>query len=424
MIYLVLLGLIIGIYVGGLQFVGYIFNRVTDMGGVLSAGFTMVLGILFFRPLERYFEKITDPLFFKGKYNYADALHRLSQILNTNLSQTEIISDSLVALKEIFKAKSVFFRSSGESQDESGVLEEGSISVPIFFENNHLGAIELGPKLSGDSYNSRDVQLLQTFAFQAAVAIEKGRLFEKVEEYSAHLEQLVDDRTREIKCLQEEQKQIMIDISHNLQTPLAVIKGELESLPGFTDDKEKISAIKKSLTRVSNFIRQLLHLARIEGSSYDSDFSVLDFSALLREQINYFEVMAKENKVDIISNIPPNVKIFGNKQLLEEMLTNLVANAIKYRNVDTKSFATISLKDAGPDVELSVLDNGIGIAPADILKIFSCFFRASNDDRLPQGVGLGLAIVERIVLKHKGNISVSSTLGKGTEFLITFPKLN
>jgi len=106
------------------------------------------------------------------------------------------------------------------------------------------------------------------------------------------------------------------------------------------------------------------------------------------------------------------------------MLTNLVSNAIKYYNANTKSFITISLKQTGSDVQLSVLDNGIGIAPADIPKIFTCFYRASNDARLPQGIGLGLAIVERIVLKHQGNISFSSTLGKGTEFLITFSKAN
>ena len=427
LIYLTLLGIIVVIYISGLQALGYFSNKMTHshFSIILSSGTTMILGIFFFRRLEEYFQRITDPIFFKGKYNYADALHRLSKILNTNLSQTDIIAASSNVLKEIFKTAEVTFRLLDISkQTVSPVLQDGSVSAPIIFESKQIGAIELGPKRSGDSYNNDDMQLIQTFAYQAAVAIEKGKLYEKVKEYSLHLEQLVEDRTSEIKCLQEEQKQIMIDISHNLQTPLAVIKGELESLPGFPADKEKISAIEKSLTRVSDFIRQLLHLARIEGSSYDAGFSELDFSALLREQIEYFEIMAKENKVDVVSSIAPGIKIFGNKQLLEEMLTNLVSNAIKYYNANTKSFITISLKQTGSDVQLSVLDNGIGIAPADIPKIFTCFYRASNDARLPQGIGLGLAIVERIVLKHQGNISFSSTLGKGTEFLITFSKAN
>ena len=175
--------------------------------------------------------------------------------------------------------------------------------------------------------------------------------------------------------------------------------------------------------RVSDFIRQLLHLARLEGSSYDADFSSLDLSALAREQIEYFEVMAKENKVDIISNISPRIQIFGNKQLLAEMLTNLVSNAIKYRNIKVKSVVTILLKETGQSIQLSVRDNGIGIAPEDIPKIFTCFYRASSDAHLPAGAGLGLAIAERIVLKHQGTMSVSSALGKGTEFRITFPSV-
>ena len=424
LIYLVLLGIIAVIYISGLQVLGYFFSKVADINSVISAGITMVLGIFFFRPLENYFQRITDPIFFKGKYNYADALHRLSKILNTNLSQTDIVAASSLALKEIFKTAEVVFNFSDvREQISTKILRDGQASVPIIFESQQIGAIELGPKLSGDTYNSGDVQLLQTFAYQAAVAIEKGKLYEKVQKYSTELEQRVSERTAEIKKLQEEQKQIMIDISHNLQTPLTVIKGELESLAIPLADQDKIAAVEKSLMRVSDFIRQLLHLARLEGSSYDADFSSLDLSALAREQIEYFEVMAKENKVDIISNISPRIQIFGNKQLLAEMLTNLVSNAIKYRNIKVKSVVTILLKETGQSIQLSVRDNGIGIAPEDIPKIFTCFYRASSDAHLPAGAGLGLAIAERIVLKHQGTMSVSSALGKGTEFRITFPSV-
>src|SRR3989344_4914070 len=424
LIYLVLLGIIAVIYISGLQVLGYFFSKVADINSVISAGITMVLGIFFFRPLENYFQRITDPIFFKGKYNYADALHRLSKILNTNLSQTDIVAASSLALKEIFKTAEVVFNFSDvREQISTKILRDGQASVTIIFESQQIGAIELGPKLSGDTYNSGDVQLLQTFAYQAAVAIEKGKLYEKVQKYSTELEQRVSERTAEIKKLQEEQKQIMIDISHNLQTPLTVIKGELEALAIPLADQDKIAAVEKSLMRVSDFIRQLLHLARLEGSSYDADFSSLDLSALAREQIEYFEVMAKENKVDIISNISPRIQIFGNKQLLAEMLTNLVSNAIKYRNIKVKSVVTILLKETGQSIQLSVRDNGIGIAPEDIPKIFTCFYRASSDAHLPAGAGLGLAIAERIVLKHQGTMSVSSALGKGTEFRITFPSV-
>ena len=419
LIYLVLLGILAGVYISGLQFLGYLLHKATAVTAIVSAGITMVLGILFIRPLENYFRKVTDPIFFKDKYNYPEALHQLSKVPLTNIAQADIIKASSDLLKAIFKTRRAVFRlGEGESEPESGA--EVGISMPIVLEEKNVGVLELGPKLSGDSYTSEDKKLLETFAYQAAVALEKGRLYEQVQEYSTHLEQLVEKRTEEIKEMQESQKQVMIDISHNLQTPLAVIKGELELLKNTSIDKENIHSVEKSLGRVSQFIRQLLHLAKLNQSSYSTDLSPVNLSELIGEQAEYFETMATEKDVRIISSIAKNIMILGNKQLLKEMLTNLVVNAITYRRANMESIINISLKKTDGTASIIIEDNGVGIPPKDIPGIFDRFYVGSRKSGT-SGTGLGLAICKKIVGKHNGTISAASVLGEKTTFVITLP---
>ena len=252
LIYLILLAIVAVSYVGLLQIIGHLLNKVTNLGIILSAGTTMLLGIIFFKPLEQFFERVTDKIFFKNKYNYSLALHDLSRILNVNLSQGDIVNTSSTTLQNIFKTKEVVFDFSDQQIIFHSLLnDDGSVSVPILFEDKSIGTIKLGPKLSDDGYNNKDVRFLETFAHQAAIALEKSKLYEKVKDYSLNLEQLVEKRTKEIRDLQEEQKKIMIDISHNLQSPLTIIKGEIDFLTNIPACGDKLDSVKKSIERIS-----------------------------------------------------------------------------------------------------------------------------------------------------------------------------
>jgi signal transduction histidine kinase len=417
LIYVLLVGITIGLYIVGLQFLGYLLHKATDITSIISAGTITVLGIFFMQPVRTYLEKITDPIFFKEKYVYSDALEQLSRMLNTSMGQGDIIATSKVALREIFKTAYVEF-SIGTQQDTPS--EESVLILPIVFETHTIGTIELGKKRSGDAYTYQDMQLLETFLHHAAVALEKGRLYEQVQEYNTRLEQIVEERTKEIKKIQEEQKQTMIDISHNLQTPLAVIRSELELMTEYSNDSGKMVAAKRSLMRISEFIRQLLHLARLDGSVYDITFSPVDLSALVREQTEYFEIMGVEQRLLVTADIQEGIVMPGNKRLLGEALTNIAQNAVKYRRENVASTLHITLQKQGTDIELTIEDNGMGIAKKDQADIFTRFHRTSRTSENVQGVGLGLAIVNKIVEMHKGKISVASALGKGTCFTILF----
>jgi signal transduction histidine kinase len=425
LVYTILSGLVVGLYIVGLEASGYFLHVITQESAIISAGITTTVGVFFLKPLENYFRKRTDHIFFKGKYDYATALHTLSRVLLTSLDRADILAQSEANLKKIFKTDSVDFifdpaaiATMSAEQHRAGFA---TLTEPIMFEQNSIGLLKLGAKRSGDSYTKEDLQLVSTFAYQAAVAIGKADLHRDVQRYTTHLESLVEERTSEIKTMQEDQKQTMIDISHNLQTPLAIIRGELEMLGDDAEDLEKVQSVRKSLDRVSGFIRQLLHLARLEHSLYTVERSSLDLSLLMREQSDYFEVMAAEQGVRIETAIEDGCRILGNKRLLEEALANLVTNAIAYRERSRDSLTRITLEKCGESAVVTICDNGIGISKKDLSDIFLRFYRVPQATPTLQGTGLGLAIVRNIVEKHEGTIEVRSTFGEGTTFILAFP---
>ncbi len=411
---------IIGLYIASLQLAGYFLGEFTKMTATAMAGTIMLIGMIIGAPFREYFKQKTDHIFFKGDYDYADALHRLSTKLKTNVSTAAIIQAVRPELEKIFRASSVSFSTPEAAVLLEPYIEQKSVTVPIVFEDTVINVLTLGPKRSGDTYTQRDMQLLETFASQAAVALEKGRLFEEVERYSSQLEGLVETRTKEIKKLQEDQKQAMIDISHNLQTPLAVMRNQLELLSNKMPDEDAFYLVEKSLNRVSSFIRQLLHLAKLDHGAYEIELTRINLSKLLREQVEYFEVMAEEKGVSLTASISRGVCILGNKGLLGELLTNIVANAIECRRENSKHSIKIHLAKTKQAAVITIYDNGVGIEAEELPEIFSRFYRTGGSRSL-HGTGLGLAIVKRIVDRHSGAISVKSKKGDHTEFTITIP---
>ena len=395
-------------------------KELSDATVVITAGSIMVVGILFWVPLKRWLEKATDHIFFKDPYDYADALQQLSKILRTSVVRDDIISTASETLSKLLKPEYVIFRF--ETIDETKRSDtDAPMSLPIIFEDRQIAVLELGEKRSGEAYTSRDMQLLETFSFQAAIALEKAQLFQKVQEYSLHLEKLVEKRTGEIHKLQQEQRQAMVDISHNLQTPLAIIRGELELLGEAGINPEKMEIVDTSLDRVSFFIRQLLRLSSLDSSANPVERAAVNLADIVREQSDYFEVMAEENGVSISYEAPAELVVFGNKRLLEELLINLVVNAIKYHSPDRNGTVRIGLANVGTMARLTVEDNGVGIAEDEMSSLFTRFYRTARTRSTVPGTGLGLAIVKSIVDKHGGEIAISSSVDMYTLFTIDIP---
>jgi two-component system phosphate regulon sensor histidine kinase PhoR len=224
---------------------------------------------------------------------------------------------------------------------------------------------------------------------------------------------------RKLKEIQESQNQMLVDIAHGVQSPLTVIYGEIEYLEHL-ESSRNFEIIKKSLNKLSACIQHILECARFEGCLKPTMFEVVNLSVLMEDQVEYFEVMAHEQGVNLKSEIQAGICIHGDRRLLVDMIVNIAHNAIKYHRTDCKSSVDLKLHCVDNTVELLCIDNGIGISKDDIAHIFTRFYRAQHSaDR--EGFGIGLAVTKKIVEMHNGTVDVVSVKGEGTTFVIRFP---
>ncbi len=481
MIYSALLAIIVGVYISLVFVLGFFFQQSSDVTVLFAAGLSVVLGIYGVPYLERFFRKATDKIFFKDKYDYSQAIYELSEILNRNIELKKLLSKTIYKIQEIFKISFVavvlpkqnIILSTNESMRQTSGLytpeliriietrnqpillideipeivnelmikkaDEAEIEainqthknavkygvevyVAILLNQKLIGLIILTKKLSGNQYTPEDIKLLKTFLYQAAVALDKAKLFQQVKEYSKELEKKVKKRTAKILGLQEEQKKMMQEMAHGLQTPITILKGELSQLTPKLKRSKEIKVIERSIDRVSNFIYAMLRLSKLESEIKDEKKEKFDLSEFLNELIESYKIITSEKNIKINHRIENNIKFFGNKKAIEEMVTNLVSNSVKYMREAGDKEISLSLKQDQDTIELIVADNGIGIAKQNIPKLFQRFYRAGDKEQGKQkGTGLGLAICKQIIERHNGGIKVKSEKNKGTKFIITMP---
>lgn len=425
LVYSVLLAIIVGTYLLFINLFGYALHITADIAILLAAGLTTILGIFTVPIIDQYLRKITDRFFFKDKYDFGEAIYELGNILDKNIYLEPIIKESSEKLRSILRAKDVDISLTPSTTSKPYINDlQTTLIEPIVHEESVRGYITVTEKRSGDPFSKEDRILVKTFSQQASVAIEKAQLFKEVEGYSEELEEKVKERTAQIKKLQEDQENMMVDISHGLQDPLTVAKMEVEKIRNKSDDIKEFIAFERSIEDISSFIYRLLHLTRLERGAVDVlELQEVNLSKLLEELVEYFDVLVELHDITILSFIEPNICVYGDEKSLEEMITNIVSNAIKYniREIDDKKIY-ISLTENAGLATLTIEDTGIGIQKQDIPFIFNRFHRTKqNHPKKVKSTGLGLAITKQIVELHKGMISVKSDTDKGTIFTITIP---
>jgi signal transduction histidine kinase len=408
-----------------------------DMIGItapVSAGITILIGMYTLPYMEAYFRKITDPYFFKDRYDYFSVLELLSEVLNSNLNLRPLALQSIEVLERTFKPQySYFIRTetstcyshadcvhakTGSEQDSLG------IRVLICSGSRKIGEYVLGPKRSGDPYNQIDRSLLKTFSGYATVAFEKAELFQKLRDHTDNLEEKVDERTKDLREAQERQREFFDDISHALQTPLTVLRSGIELLknPSHTQDTKTYTRLDTSIENLSGLIRSILQLARVDAYSPETEMTVFDIQDAVARVIEYVRIVADTYHISFSSNLLEEpLFIEGNEKQIEEVCTNLLSNAVKYTaNSPTKTIH-VSLTRLSNIVTLTIKDSGIGMTADQLAKVFERFYRAQQSEKQKEGYGLGLAITKRIIERHKGSIQFQSMSNKGTTVTVTLP---
>lgn len=221
-------------------------------------------------------------------------------------------------------------------------------------------------------------------------------------------------------------REFVANVSHELRTPLTSIKSYSETLmDGAIEDIDTaykfLNVINSEADRMTRLVKDLLQLSKLENEQMQWNMQILEFDNLVRSSIEKVELSAKE-KGQILEcfSIGDKPRVFADRDRIEQVLLNVLTNAIKYTPEGGK--ITVYVGRMYSDAYVKVVDSGIGIPEEDIKRVFERFYRVDKArSREMGGTGLGLSIAKEIIEAHKGSISIASQLGKGTEVTVRLP---
>jgi two-component system phosphate regulon sensor histidine kinase PhoR len=229
-------------------------------------------------------------------------------------------------------------------------------------------------------------------------------------------------RTERLEIVRQE---FLSNVSHELRTPLTAIIAFVETLEnGAIEDAEScqrfLSIIRKNASRMHSLIDDILELTAIEGGNVQLRAAPVDLYTLVEEVCASLTAKAAAQNVTLKNNVEPEVMVYADERRLEQMLTNLIDNGIKF----SREHGTVVIShESGTRDKILVQDNGDGIPSQHLERLFERFYRVDRArSRDMGGTGLGLAIVKHLALLHHGEVTVTSELGKGSTFTIHLPK--
>jgi signal transduction histidine kinase len=214
-------------------------------------------------------------------------------------------------------------------------------------------------------------------------------------------------------------------MSHDLKTPLARIQGMTEVIakdpsPMSSQQREALDLIKQSAEDLTRFISAILNYAKIESQGVALHLQSKDINLLLEEVMKKNEFMARLKQIQMVAELEPLFSIPVDPDLVKQVLSNLIENAIKYSPENSKVLISSEEKDG--KILIQVADQGVGIPQQDLEHVFMKFFRsASAKSSAVKGSGLGLYLAKYFVELHKGHIFVESTPGQGSTFTVELP---
>jgi two-component system, OmpR family, sensor histidine kinase SenX3 len=241
---------------------------------------------------------------------------------------------------------------------------------------------------------------------------------------SRHVLALVEDRTRE-RRVEAVRRDFVANVSHELKTPVGAIRLLAEAVADASEDPEAVERFaKRMLTesdRLSRMVQQIIELSRLQGDEPLEAPAVVDVDAVVRQSVDFTVTDAGSRNISVVTGGTPGLTVFGNEEQVSAAVTNLVANAVAYSGDD--STVLVSTKPHDDMVEISVVDQGIGIPHDELDRIFERFYRVDPArHRSTGGTGLGLSIVKHVAATHGGDVRVWSLEGQGSTFTLSLPR--
>ena len=218
------------------------------------------------------------------------------------------------------------------------------------------------------------------------------------------------------------EKQFSSDVSHELRTPITVILAQsdyaLDYVETLDEAKESFEVINRQAKKMTNLINQIMELSKMERQN-KIEKDKINFSNIILQLLEDYRTLLENNNIELITNIEKDLRIYGNKLMIERLFINLFTNAMKF----TKTTISVSLNRINKEIILQIKDDGVGIAKEEQKYIWDRFFQINNSRNKDKnrGSGLGLSMVNKIAQLHSATIEVESEVGKGACFIVRFP---
>jgi two-component system sensor histidine kinase SenX3 len=235
---------------------------------------------------------------------------------------------------------------------------------------------------------------------------------------------LVEDRTKE-RRVEAVRRDFVANVSHELKTPVGAIKLLAEAVGDASEDPEAVERFARRMLiesdRLTRMVQQIIELSRLQGDEPLEAPAVVEVDEVVKRSVDITVMDASSKHISVVTGGTPGLTVFGNEEQVSAAITNLVANAVAYSGND--STVLVSTKPNDDMVEISVVDQGIGIPQDELDRIFERFYRVDPArHRSTGGTGLGLSIVKHVAATHGGDVRVWSLEGQGSTFTLSLPR--
>lgn len=482
--YILTLGTLVGVYVltiFGLSSTVLGTGQLTGVQQALYIVATLIFGFSL-QPLKKFFDKLTNRLFYRDAYDAQELLDKLNKVLVGNidldvlLKQTsdllaltlkaeyvafviretkgtarrasyskivELDTDDLLHMHSGRKGKTELFVADeieGDTDKLKTVLSANNVSIAARMvasgaSDEDQGYLLLGAKQSGNPYNKQDLQILDIIANELVIAIQNAIRFEEIETFNITLQQKVNDATKQLrqtneklKALDETKDEFISMASHQLRTPLTAVKGYVSMV--VEGDAGKLNKQQKELLdqafassqRMVYLIADLLNVSRLRSGKFVIENKPTQLADVVASEMEQLTEVAKGKDQTLSYNKPDKFPLLMlDETKIRQVIMNFADNALHY--TQNGGHIQINLEDKGDSVQYTVVDDGIGVPKSEQHHMFTKFYRANNAKKArPDGTGLGLFMAKKVIIAQGGAIIFQSEEGKGSTFGFTFPK--
>lgn len=456
-------------------------GKVTDAVSISPVNIFLALLLAFlFQPIKRFFDRITDKIFYRESYNTQEFFAEFGELLASTTDLRGLLERASNEIATTLKAEQSFFflyysnairhhMSSGtrghsrlpffdakildayvmghqeqkiifadflpSDSDVRRMLISHRISLvmPLLHKNHTIGYLCLGDQL-GSGYTKRDIGVLKTISNELVIAIQNALSVHEVREINATLEQRIKAATVELResnaqlhRLDEAKNEFVSMASHQLRTPLTSVKGYISMI--LDGDVGKITDTQRnaleeafnSSERMVRLIGDFLSVSRLQTGKFVIEKKPIDLVKVVGQEVDGVRIIASTHGQKLAFAHPKKpIDINIDEAKIRQVIMNFIDNAIYYSRPDSTIHIAVGVVQ--DEVVFTVEDTGIGVPEAEQKKLFSKFYRASNArQQRPDGTGVGLFLAKKIITAHDGKVVFSSIEGRGSTFGFRIP---